>query len=151
MAVIEAIGKDKVGIRLSPFGVFNELPVYDAMETDYRYLAKQLNLRGAGLHPLGRPFANGRAAEYPESIRRCFAAMFKGSLILVGGYDCPARRERSGRPGKCDMMPWGPSVPLPNPDCRLAEVRRGSECSGTSRLFYTPGCEGLYRITRSSA
>ncbi|MCX5883745.1 MAG: alkene reductase, partial [Deltaproteobacteria bacterium] len=31
-AVLGAIGKDKVGIRLSPFGVFNDMPLYDAME-----------------------------------------------------------------------------------------------------------------------
>ncbi|MGZ5790400.1 MAG: alkene reductase, partial [Burkholderiaceae bacterium] len=29
--VIGAIGKDKVGIRLSPYGVFNDMPLYDAM------------------------------------------------------------------------------------------------------------------------
>ena len=34
-AVIKAIGKDKIGIRLSPFGVFNDMPLYDAMEADY--------------------------------------------------------------------------------------------------------------------
>jgi len=33
-------------IRLSPFGVFNDMPVYPAMESDYTYLAAQLNARG---------------------------------------------------------------------------------------------------------
>jgi len=45
-AVIKAIGKDKVGIRLSPFGVVNDMPLYDAMEADYTWLAQQLNARG---------------------------------------------------------------------------------------------------------
>src|ERR1035437_3237259 len=45
-ARIAAIGKDKVGIRLSPFGVFNDMPLYDAMEADYIYLAQQINARG---------------------------------------------------------------------------------------------------------
>src|SRR3989338_2586489 len=45
-AVIVAIGKDKIGIRLSPFGVFNDMPLYDAMEADYTWLAQQLNARG---------------------------------------------------------------------------------------------------------
>src|SRR6202161_376909 len=31
-AVIAAIGKDKVGIRLSPFGVFNDMPLYPELE-----------------------------------------------------------------------------------------------------------------------
>lgn len=45
-AAIAAIGKDKVGIRLSPFGVFNDMPDYPAMASDYTYLAQQLNARG---------------------------------------------------------------------------------------------------------
>jgi N-ethylmaleimide reductase len=45
-ATIAAIGKDKVGIRLSPFGVFNDMPLYSEMESDYRYLAEKLNAKG---------------------------------------------------------------------------------------------------------
>jgi N-ethylmaleimide reductase len=30
-----AMGKDRVGIRLSPFGVFNDMPLYPEMEADY--------------------------------------------------------------------------------------------------------------------
>ena len=33
-AAIKAIGKDKVGIRLSPYGVFNDMPQYAGMEAD---------------------------------------------------------------------------------------------------------------------
>ncbi len=50
-AAISAIGKDKVGIRLSPFGVFNDMPLYDAMEADYSYLAQRLDAAGRGLYP----------------------------------------------------------------------------------------------------
>jgi hypothetical protein len=35
-----AMGKDRVGIRLSPFGVFNDMPLYPEMEADYTYLAQ---------------------------------------------------------------------------------------------------------------
>src|SRR5258708_4682188 len=42
-ATIAAIGKDKVGIRLSPFGVFNDMPLYPEMEADHTYLAPKLN------------------------------------------------------------------------------------------------------------
>src|SRR3972149_2728727 len=44
--VIGAIGKNKVGMRLSPFGVFNDMPLYDEMEADYTYLVQQLNRLG---------------------------------------------------------------------------------------------------------
>ena len=46
-AAIAAIGKDKVGIRLSPYGVFNDLPPYPEMEADYTYLARALNGLGS--------------------------------------------------------------------------------------------------------
>src|SRR5665811_113624 len=79
-AVIKAIGKDKVGIRLSPFGVFNDMPAYAAMEADYIYLAQQLNARRlAYIHlvdhsPMGAP-------PVPESIKAMFRSEFKGALI----------------------------------------------------------------------
>jgi hypothetical protein len=39
-ATTALIGKNKVGIRLSPFGVLGDLPVYPEMEADYAYLAR---------------------------------------------------------------------------------------------------------------
>jgi N-ethylmaleimide reductase len=51
-AAMAAIGKDRVGIRLSPFGVFNDMPLYPEMKADYSYLAEKLNV--AGLKALGQ-------------------------------------------------------------------------------------------------
>jgi len=124
-AVIKAIGKDKVGIRLSPYGVFNDMPLYDAMEADYTYLAQQLNARGlVYIHlvdhsPMGAP-------PVPDSIKKMFRSVFKGKLILSGGYECRARRERSGcRQMRSDRR--GASVPRqPGSGCPL-EDRRSSE------------------------
>src|SRR5262249_23121202 len=45
-AAIREIGREKVGIRISAFGTFNDMPLYPAMESDYTYLANQLNERG---------------------------------------------------------------------------------------------------------
>ena len=42
-AASKAIGKERVGIRLSPYGIFNDMPLYPAMEADYTYLAQQLS------------------------------------------------------------------------------------------------------------
>src|SRR5450759_1024578 len=101
-AVIKAIGKDKVGIRLSPFGVFNDMPAYDAMEADYTYLAQQLNARElVYIHlvdhsPMGAP-------PVPDSIKKMFRSVFKGTLILSGGYDA-ARAESDLAAGKCDLI-----------------------------------------------
>src|SRR5271170_7268306 len=36
-----AIGKEKVAIRLSPYGAFNDMPAYNEIEATYKYLAEE--------------------------------------------------------------------------------------------------------------
>ena len=112
-AAIKAVGRDKVGIRLSPFGVFNDMPVHEAMEADYAFLARALNARGlVYIHlvdhsPMGAP-------PVPDSIKAMFRSVFKGALILSGGYDA-ARAESDLAAAKCDLVAVGRPF-LANPD-----------------------------------
>jgi N-ethylmaleimide reductase len=138
-AVIKAIGKDKVGIRLSPFGVFNDMPAYDAMEADYTYLAQQLNARGlVYIHlvdhsPMGAP-------PVPDSIKKMFRSVFKGTLILSGGYDA-ARAKSDLAAGKCDLIAVGRPF-LANPDL-VARSKTGAAVNAPDfSTFYTPGPKG---------
>lgn len=138
-AVIKAIGKDKVGIRLSPYGVFNDMPLYDAMEADYTYLAQQLNARGlAYIHlvdhsPMGAP-------KVPDSIKQTFRKIFKGKLILSGGYDAK-RAEEDLEKNKCDLIAVGRGF-LANPDL-VARWKTGApENAVDMSTFYTPGPKG---------
>ena len=94
-AAILAIGKDKVGIRLSPFGAFNDMPAYPDMESDYGYLAEQLNARGLLYIHLVDHSSMGAPA-VPDSMKATFRTVFKGALILSGGYDV-ARAEPEPR------------------------------------------------------
>ncbi|MHB1528570.1 MAG: alkene reductase [Acidiferrobacteraceae bacterium] len=138
-AVVKAIGKDKVGIRLSPFGVFNDMPLYDDMGTDYTYLAHQLNARGlVYIHlvdhsPMGAP-------PVPDSIKKMFRSTFKGKLILSGGYDA-ARAESDLAAGKCDLIAVG-RLFLANPDL-VARWKTGAPVNAPDMsTFYTPGPKG---------
>lgn len=138
-AAIKAIGKDKVGIRLSPFGVFNDMPAYDAMEADYSYLAEQLNAHGlVYIHlvdhsPMGAP-------PVPDSIKKMFRSVFKGTLILSGGYDA-ARAESDLAAGKCDLIAVGRPF-LANPDL-VARWKTGAAVNAPDfSTFYTPGPKG---------
>jgi N-ethylmaleimide reductase len=138
-AVIKAIGKDKVGIRLSPYGVFNDMPLYDAMETDYTYLAQQLNARGlVYIHlvdhsPMGAP-------PVPDSVKKMFRNTFKGKLILSGGYDL-ARAESDLAAGKCDLIAVGRPI-LANPDL-VTRWKNGAALNAPGMdTFYTPGAKG---------
>lgn len=138
-ASIDAIGKDKVGIRLSPFGVFNDMPLYDAMESDYTYLAEHLNTLGlVYVHlvdhsPMGAP-------SVPDTIKATFRKRFKQALILSGGYDAK-RAEGDLAAGKCDLIAVGRPF-LANPDL-VARWKTGApENAPDMATFYTPGPKG---------
>jgi N-ethylmaleimide reductase len=138
-AVVKAIGKDKVGIRLSPFGVFNDMPAYDAMEADYVYLAQQLNSRSIAYIHLVDHSAMG-APPVPDSIKASIRNTFKGALILSGGYDA-ARAETDLAAGKCDLVAVGRPF-ISNPDL-VARWKSGAAVSAPDfSTFYTPGEKG---------
>jgi N-ethylmaleimide reductase len=138
-ATIAAIGKDKVGIRLSPFGVFNDMPLYDTMEADYTCLAQQLNVCGLLYIHLVDHSAMG-APPVPDSIKATFRKLFKRTLILAGGYDA-ARAESDLSAGKCDLIAVGRPF-LANPDL-VARWRTGAALNAPDMAtFYTPGPKG---------
>lgn len=138
-AAIRAIGKDKVGIRLSPYGVFNDMPLYDAMAADYTYLAQQINARGLVYIHLVDHSSQG-APEVPDAIKQMFRKEFKGKLILSGGYDV-ARAEHDLSAGKCDLIAVGRPF-LANPDL-VARWQSGAALNAPDMAtFYTPGAEG---------
>jgi N-ethylmaleimide reductase len=138
-AVIKAIGKDKVGIRLSPFGVFNDMPNYPEMASDYGYLAQQLNDRQLAYVHLVDHSAMG-APPVPASIKSTFREIFKRSLILSGGYDA-ARAEQDLADRKADLIAVGRPV-LANPDL-IARWKKGSSLNQPDMAtFYTPGPHG---------
>jgi N-ethylmaleimide reductase len=138
-ATIAAIGKDKVGIRLSPFGVFNDMPVYPQMEADYTYLAQQLNALGLAYIHLVDHSAGG-APIVPSSVKAMFRTTFKGTLILSGGYDA-ARAERDLAAGKCDLIAVGKPF-LANPDLVARWKAQAALNAPDMRTFYTPGPKG---------
>jgi N-ethylmaleimide reductase len=138
-AAIGAIGKDKVGIRLSPYGVFNDMPLYAAMEADYTYLAQQLNARGlVYIHlvdhsPMGAP-------PVPDAMKATFRKTFKRTLILSGGYDA-ARAESDLAAGKGDLIAVARPF-LANPDL-VARWSSGADVNAPDMAtFYTPGLKG---------
>lgn len=138
-AAIKAIGKDRVGIRLSPYGVFNDMPLYDAMETEYTYLAQQLNARGLVYIHLVDHSSMG-APPVSASMKATFRNVFKGALILSGGYDA-VRAESDLAAGKCDLVAFGRPF-LANPDL-IARWKSGAALNAPDMsTFYTPGPKG---------
>lgn len=138
-AVIGAIGKDKVGIRLSPFGVFNDMPPYDTMKKDYTYLAQQLNASGLVYIHLVDHSSMG-APPVPDSMKQTFRKEFKRTLIHCGGYDTE-RAEGDLAAGKCDLIAVGRPF-LANPDL-VERWKTGTAVNEPDMdTFYTPGPKG---------
>ena len=138
-AAIAAIGRDRVGIRLSPYGVFNDMPDYPEMDADYRYLAQQLDTRGllyvhlVDHSPMGAPAV-------PDAIKTMFRDNFKGTLILSGGYDAE-RAERDLAAKKCNLIAVGRPF-LANPDLVVRWKANAAVNAPDMSSFYTPGAKG---------
>ncbi len=138
-AVKVAIGKEKVGIRLSPFGVFNDMPLYEKMEEEYTWLARQLNDSGLAYIHLVDHSSMG-APPVPDSMKATFRNTFKGALILSGGYDAQ-RAESDLAGGKCDLIAFGRAF-IANPD--LVERWKSGVALNPPDMdtFYSPGPKG---------
>jgi len=136
---VGAIGKDRVGIRLSSFGVFNDMPLYDGMEADYTYLAQELDARGLVYIHLVDHSSMG-APPVPDAMKAIFRKLFKRTLILSGGYDA-MRAESDLAAGKCDLIAVGRPF-LANPDL-VARWRNNAALNAPDMsTFYTPGLRG---------
>jgi N-ethylmaleimide reductase len=128
-----------VGIRLSPFGVFNDMPDYPGQEADYEYLAGQLSARQLLYVHLVDHSAMGAPA-VPELVKHKFRELFKGALILSGGYDA-ARAERDLADGKCDLIAVGRPI-VANPDL-VARWKVGAQLNAPDmNTLYTRGPQG---------
>jgi len=138
-AVIGAIGRERVGIRLSPFGVFNDMPLYDGVEADYAWLARHLDASGlAYIHIVDH--SSMGAPVVPESIKATFRSVFRGTLILSGGYDA-GRAESDLAAGRCDLVAFGRPF-LANADL-VERLKTGAELNTPDMdTLYTPGPKG---------
>ena len=137
-ACTSAIGHHKVGIRLSPYGVFNNMPFYDEMEADYIYLAQELDSQDVVYVHLADHAAMG-APEVPASIKEEFRDEYCGTLILSGGYD--VERAQKDIPGKADLIAVGRPF-ISNPDLPMRWKEGASLSEPDYDTFYTPGEKG---------
>jgi len=112
-AVAEAIGKDKTGIRLSPFGVASDMPHYPEIEETYTYLSEQLNKAGIVYIHVVDHSAMGAPA-VPVELKKKIRGIFKDTIILSGGYD-KERAEADIESGLGELVAFGRPF-INNPD-----------------------------------
>ena len=138
-ATIAAIGKDRVGIRLSPYGVFNGTGEFPEVETQYLALAKALSSLGLLYIHLVDHSSMG-APPVPADFKLKLRAEFDGLFILSGGFD-HASAEQALQDNRGDLVAFGRPF-LANPDL-VARMRKDAPLNAPdATTFYVPGAKG---------
>jgi N-ethylmaleimide reductase len=148
--VIAQIGRERVGIRLSPYGQLFDMPHYDAIDETYTALVAALGERGiAYVHVMdqsGYAMGDKDAGESVSTkIGRLLGVFRKAlpqtALILAGGMT----RERADRliaDGVIDLAAFGQPF-ISNPDL-VARLRNGWPLTEPDRSTYYGGGEHGY-------
>ena len=140
----DAIGRDRIGVRLSPFGSFNGVEDSDPaslfdyvvrrMDTlDLAYL-HVINPEVSGDHSVASPDTAG--TDVPSFVR----TRFSGRLIVAGGYD-KASAERAIASGLTDLVAFGRAF-IANPDLPQRLALNVALNEPDRRTFYTSGPDG---------
>jgi N-ethylmaleimide reductase len=138
-AVAAAIGPDRVGIRISPHGVYNDLSPDAEMDALYLALVRALNPLGiAFVH-----FVDVGVMGAPESkplLRKALREAFHGAFILNGGYD-GAKAEADLAAAAGDFVAFGKPF-ISNPDL-VTKLKAGAVLRPADpATFFTPGERG---------
>ena len=135
----EAIGFDRLGIRLSPYGAFNDMKTDPDTENVYEQLAKELGKLGLLYIHIVDHSAMG-APEVKPSVKKKIRDHFPGRVILSGGYDA-LRAEHDLVEKQGDLVAFGRSF-ISNPTL-VAKFRDGTPLTSPDpSTFYTPGEKG---------
>lgn len=137
--VSDAISAGRTGIRISPFGAFNDLGAFDGLHDQFAALATELGKLGLAYVHVVDHSAMG-APPVPDETKAAIRENFGGTVILSGGYDAE-RAEADLQAGKGELVSFGRPF-ISNPDL-LERFQQGAELAPPKfDLFYTPGAEG---------
>jgi N-ethylmaleimide reductase len=138
--VSKAIGKEKVGIRFSPYGVASGMILYPEIHETYNYLAKELDKIGIAYIHLVDHSSMG-APIVPKEIKENIRKLFHNTLILSGGYD-KQRAVSDLTSGAADLIAFGKPF-INNPDL-VIRLKNNYPLSANLDVstFYTPDEKG---------
>ena len=135
-AVAAAIGRERVGIRLSPFNAFNDLEAnFPGEEAELLALVRELSARRLGyLHLIATPGA------VPDATVAAVRAAFDGLLMLAGDFD-RERADAALAAGRADLIAFGrPFIANPDLPRRLRERLPLAAFDGNT--LYSDGAQG---------
>jgi len=138
-AVAAAWSADRVGVRLSPTGNFNDMQDSDPSAT-FHHATRELDRLGLAYLHVTEPLP-GHMMHVPlPPVAPAMRQAFHGPFVLNGGYDA-AKADAAIAAGDADLIAFG--VPfLANPDL-VARFRTGAELNAPDfATLYTPGEKG---------
>ncbi len=148
-AVVDVWGSDRVGIRLSPGGVFNDMRDSDPLAT-FGYVLRELTpLRLAYAH-VTRVTAQDVAHGAVEGVGpRELRPFYPGTIVSAGGFTYETGNQALAE-GWADAIAFG--VPfLANPDLPARFHTGGALNAPDESTFYTPGKKGYTDYPQMSA
>lgn len=138
-ACAEAIGANKIGMRLSPYGVFNGTGPFDGLDAQYVDLARELSSLGLMyLHVLDH--SGMGAPPVPATIKAALRDAFRGTFILGGGFTSETA-EAALVARQADLIAFGRPF-ISNPDLVTRMAKNLPLAKPEMRTFYTPGEAG---------
>ncbi len=138
-ATAAAIGAERAGMRISPYGVFNGMAPDAEMDALYERLIAELNSIGLVYIHIVDHSSMG-APEVSPALKAKIRANFKGKYILSGGYDA-VRANADLDSQKGDLVAFGRPF-ISNPDL-VAKLQSGTALTPPDfSTFYTPGEKG---------
>lgn len=139
--VVDAVGAEKTGIRLSPYGVFNDLEIYDTIPETYAYLVNALNeLNLAYLHLLDTSVLGSEAGSLNFLLD--LVKDYKGAVLFNGGFVGKLNEaEKLVNQSDNYFISIG-AMFISNPDL-VSRLKTGDELAAPDQnTFYTPTKEG---------
>lgn len=137
----QTVGSDKIGVRFSPYGVFNDMQGdFEDLIQLYTYLAKELKRQGISyIHIADQKVAMG-APEFATDIKKTIKENFEGVLIVGGDINSAEGAEKLIDEGYDLIYIGRPFISNPN----LVEKLQNAEelVQPNFELAYTPGAEG---------
>jgi N-ethylmaleimide reductase len=137
--VTAAIGRERTGIRLSPFAGLNDLPAYAEETATHQYLTDALRQLDTLYIHLSDQSSNGRPP-IPQAYLWDVRKRFPNLLMLAGGYTA-ASAEALLQSGLADLIAFGRPF-IANPDLVERFRLNAPLAVGNEATFYQGGDEG---------
>ena len=143
--VLQVWGAERVGVRLSPYGTFNDMKDDDPVAL-FSYVLQELDKRKIAFVDLIEPRATnaggaeGNVENAPDTAE-IFRKNFSGKLISAGGY-LPKTATEAVESSKVDAVAFGRWF-IANPDL-VARIKSGADLNKYNRTTFYGGLEKGY-------